>query len=78
MSTSKVKKRKKRCPNGAIRQNKDGTFTGRVPMGFTGERYVYKIVTGKSKADVKKQVEQLKLKKESRKCRDLSSPQLLL
>ena len=62
MSTSKVKKRKKRCPNGAIRQNKDGTFTGRVPMGFTGERYVYKIVTGKSKADVKKQVEQLKLK----------------
>ncbi|MBP3401447.1 MAG: hypothetical protein J6K85_00135 [Clostridia bacterium] len=62
MSTNKTKKRKKRCPNGAIRQTSNGTFVGRVPMGFTGERYVYKIVTGKSKADVKNQVEQLKLK----------------
>lgn len=56
------KKRKKRCPNGTVRQLKNGKYTGRVPIGYTGERYVYQIVSGQTKAEVKKDIAQLRLK----------------
>ena len=60
--TKKKKKRKKRVPNGAIQLQENGKYFGRVPMGNTGERYVYKRVSGKSKEEVKRNILQLKTK----------------
>ena len=62
MSKKKPKKRKKRCPNGAIRQLENGKYFGRVPLGYTGERYVYKRITGNTKGEVKSQITQIKLR----------------
>ena len=53
--TKKKKKRKKRVPNGTIQQQENGKYFGRVPMGNTGERYVYKRVSGKSKEELKRE-----------------------
>ena len=33
---------------------KNGKFVGRVPIGYTGERYVYQMVSGETKSKVKR------------------------
>ena len=58
MSQKKRKKRKKRCPNGAIIQLENGKYFGRAPLGYTGKRYVYQRVTGNTKAEVRSQIAQ--------------------
>lgn len=62
MSQKKRKKRKKRCPNGAIIQLENGKYFGRAPLGYTGKRYVYQRVTGNTKAEVRSQIAQIKLR----------------
>ena len=49
---AKKRKRKKRSHNGAIRLLKNGKYFARVSLGYTGKRYIYKTVTGNSKAEV--------------------------
>ena len=48
----KKRKRKKRSHNGAIRLLDNGKYFARVALGYTGKRYIYKSITGNSKADV--------------------------
>ena len=61
MATKKRKKRRKRSPNGSIQLMENGKYYARLSLGFTGTKYVYKSITGNTKADVKAQISQLKL-----------------
>ena len=63
MSTKK-RKRKKRSHNGEIRLLDNGKYFVRFPLGNTGKRYIYKTITGNSKAEV-----QALILAEKRKCR---------
>ena len=59
--TDKQPKRKKRCPNGSVRLLDNGKYFGRVAVGYIGKRYVYKQITGKTKAEVQNRIAQLQL-----------------
>ena len=38
---------------------KNGKFVGRVPIGYTGEKYVYQMVSGETKSKVKRDISKL-------------------